>query len=213
MTTHFRVLLGGDHVGKSSLLRRVGLETDWRTVAHDGPHPLPWRSFVSELRNGLDRSLSARDGRSSDFAAALVHVGLVFLRDTTEHHAGDRVLVDSYHYKVLAKCILKGIATGPLIELWRSFPAPSEVILLGAEPEVLWERSGNGRRVTAFECYGSTPTRDGFLTFQRDLADLLRKETHGLRVRELDASGKLRAVGDALISHLGGRAHARQVTP
>ena len=86
------------------------------------------------------------------------------------------VVVDSYYYKILAKCVLTGLVSDSLFSWWRSFPRPGQVIYLDVDPATAWRRSGEGSQLNSFEHYGDVPTWEGFRRFQTDLGQLMVEE-------------------------------------
>ncbi|GGQ71679.1 hypothetical protein [Couchioplanes azureus] len=194
--SEFWVLLGADYAGKSSVLSALARRTGWRIASYDddvlgGAYPL-----VSRLRTEFLTEALSEAGRrySADFVLSIVQTAVVFLRDQVL--AGDPtrpVLVDSYYYKILAKCRLSGLANEQIFAWWRSFPAPRGVVYLDTDAGVAWRRAGNGAAVNRFEHYGDRPSREAFVRFQTDLRRLMLAEVRDVPTRVI---GTAADVGD-----------------
>ncbi|MFS7877431.1 hypothetical protein ACEYXF_29450 [Streptomyces asiaticus] len=185
------VLLGPDYSGKSSVLERLAERGTWTVVSYDEALLDPVYSLIGRVRDEfLTEALRAPAGRySSDLFLTLVQIAAVHLRDRVADAPPDRpVIVDSYHYKLLAKCSLLGHDNPSLLSWWRSFPPPDQVVYLDVEPAVAWERSGWGADANPMEHYGEKPTEESFTRFQADLGDVMRKELAGLNVITLGQS-------------------------
>lgn len=205
----FSVLLGPDYAGKSSVVRALAAD-GWHCVSYDREFVEPECSLVDDLRDGfVTRALPGMGSAySADFLITLLQTSVVYLRDHTLRAApGRQVITDSYYYKVLAKCVLKGLVNESIFAWWRSFPPPTRVIYLDVDPETAWLRSGEGLRLNPFEYYGEAPTREGFHRFQADLRRLMLREVGPLPVNVLTASG---GVGQAVdeIRRITRRDHA-----
>jgi thymidylate kinase len=196
------VLVGGDHVGKSSLLRHLQLHSEWRTIGYepnDGPSDAP----LTQLRQAFDQFLASAAVRSAELVLSGLQLPLMYLRAQLRSEiTHGNVLMDSYYYKILAKCALKGLFDSAIFELWRGLPAPDAVIFLRADPQTLWQRSGAGALVNPFECYGERPSRQGFLRFQADLMAQIALELRGLRVYEVDADATFADVEQSVLARL-----------
>jgi thymidylate kinase len=175
----FYVLLGPDYAGKSSVMAEFSAALPgWQTLSTDddlmaGEH----RLIVQDVLPGLGPTYSA------DFLASLLGTAVVHLRDQLERQEPDvPVLMDSYYYKILAKCRLAGLERHPLYTWWRSFPQPRGVIYLDVSPETAWRRSGRGARLNALEHFGDRPEWFGFESYQKNLGKLLLEETGRLPV-------------------------------
>lgn len=186
----FWTLLGPDLAGKSTLLARLKDEHGWQVVSHDdrflGDHPL-----VARLRGcWTDEALVWVGKRyTAELVLAVMHAVILHQRDELARQSGPGpVIIDSYFYKVLAACSLLGVTHGPTFDYWRSFPRPEGVVYLDVPPEVTWERSGQGERVTAFEHYGPAVTRDGFVRMQADLRVRMLAEVKGLPLTVVDGT-------------------------
>ncbi|OJF11169.1 thymidylate kinase [Couchioplanes caeruleus] len=181
--SEFWVLLGADHAGKSSVLSALARRTGWRVASYDDDFLGDGFPLVSRLRTEFLTEALREAGRrySADFVLSIVQTAVVFLRD--QALAGGMagpVVVDSYYYKILAKCRLSGLINEQIFAWWRSFPPPREVVYLDTDPGVAWRRSGNGAAVNRFEHYGDRPSRKAFVSFQADLRRLMLAEVQNV---------------------------------
>jgi thymidylate kinase len=205
----FTVLLGPDRAGKTSVLtaltaaeperlRAIGLDDELAGPRHRAVPAL--RRLV--VRDVLTALRGPRPAYSPDFAMSLLQGGVVHLRDRVMENdpAGRDTLVDSYYYKILAKCRLLGCADAAL-DWWRGFPQPDLVVWLDVPPEEAWRRGGTAN---ILEHYGERYERASFLAYQRDLAAAMREEVTGLPVVTVpvqpDLSATVAAVRAALYS-------------
>ena len=180
----FYVLLGPDYAGKSSTMTALAREpSPWRFVSVDDEFTKPGHGLVGELRRRLltDALPALNTGYSADFIASLMQTAVVHLRDQIVASAGP-VLVDSYYYKILAKCLLAGGTGAPIFDWWRSFPQPARVLYLDVSPATAWRRCGAGARLNRLEHYGEPAAWPGFEAYQADLDKLLRDEVRHLPV-------------------------------
>lgn len=207
MTAPFWVLLGPDFAGKSSALASLRDEHGWQVVSHDdsflGEYPL-----VSKLRgNWVDDGLVWTGRRyTPELVLSVLHSVILYQRDGLANLTGDRpVVMDSYYYKVLAACSLLGVVHERTFRYWRSFPQPQGVLYLDVPPEVTWERTGRGARVTAFEHYGFLPSRTGFVRMQRDLREVMLEEVADLPLTVIDGTASPREVLEKIRSAVGER--------
>jgi thymidylate kinase len=172
----FYVLLGPDYAGKSAILTALASSTtDWRYISVDDEflgieHALIAslrRQFAYEVLPGLNTAYSV------DFAASMLQTAVLYLRDQVVANSGGPVLVDSYYYKILAKCQLIG-AELPMFDWWRTFPQPQRVLYLDVSPRTAWRRAGG--HVNRLEHYGDQPEWPGFEEFQHNLAKVMLEE-------------------------------------
>jgi thymidylate kinase len=180
----FVVLLGPDYAGKSSTMAELaGSGSPWRLISVDDTFLGPGHALIAQLRRQLVADTLPALGRaySLDFAASLMQTAVVHLRDQIMAGAGRRpALVDSYYYKVLAKCRLAGSGDNPMFAWWRSFPQPRRVLFLEVAPETAWRRSHVGAKANRLEHYGERPDKAAFETFQSDLRRLMFDEVRHL---------------------------------
>ncbi len=175
----FRVLLGTDYAGKSSIMRYLRRAHGARgLLSIDAAFLAPQHALLTELRRALMTDVVGKAAYSADFVAAMLQLAVIHLRD----QLSDGVLVDSYYYKILAKCRLAGVEENPMFGWWRSFPQPRSVIYLDVPTEVTWQRAGHGASLNPLEHYGERPDWHGFATYQRDLRKMLLDELNALPV-------------------------------
>lgn len=200
------VVLGGDYAGKSTALRRLGPPAGWRIVTADDDGLPPAYASLAALRRLFVRGVLPQVGQlySPDYLLSGLQMPLVYLRD---HAAAERrtadVLVDSYYYKVLAKCALVGLHGPAFFDYWRSFPRPDRVLFVRTSGEIAWRRAQLAGRLNGFEHYGPRPTRQGFLDFQRDLQAAMLDEVGALPVDFVDGDRPPAAVARSLGAALG----------
>ncbi|BAT60111.1 hypothetical protein GJW-30_1_02646 [Variibacter gotjawalensis] len=138
--------------------------------------------IVRSMREAFRPSELLAGGHSPELLLSVFSVYLIHLRDRILASGVDKpVIVDSYYYKLLAKCILHGFINDQIFRLWRSLPAPEFVIYLDIDPETAWERSDEGRKLNRLEYYGREPNRAGFERFQADMRALMLRKTNDIR--------------------------------
>ncbi|MET9882653.1 hypothetical protein ABZZ20_05725 [Streptomyces sp. NPDC006430] len=202
----FHVLLGPDGAGKSSVMRRLaGMLPEWRLVSTDDAFVAPEHALIPRLRRDLHAHLLPGLGAaySVDFLASVLQTAVVHLRDQV--CGGDPevpVLVDSYYYKILAKCRTAGVRDSRMYSWWRSFPQPSGVVFLDVSPGTAWRRRGNGARLNLLEHDGDDGDRADFERYQKNLRELMLEEVRDLPVTMLreqpDADRAAEAVREVL---------------
>lgn len=181
----FCVLLGPDYAGKSSVLAELaGGAPSWRCVSVDDEWLSPEHRLLADLRRQLAREVLPRTGTaySEEFVAGLLQLAVLHLRDQVLAAGDTPALVDSYYYKILAKCRLAGVPENPMFAWWRSFPQPAGVIYLDVAPETGWQRCGAGAEANPLEFYGDRPDWPGFAAYQSDLRKVMLDETAHLPV-------------------------------
>lgn len=179
----FCVLLGPDYAGKSSALGHLSrTQPRWRTLSVDDAFLAPEHALIGRLRRHAVQDVAAhREAWSPELFATLVQAGAVHLRDQLLRADPDTpVLIDSYYYKLLAKCLLAGAPDGPLFAWWRTFPQPLRVVYLDVTPETAWQRCRRGADLNLLEHYGPRPEWDGFRRYQNDLVKSLLGEIQHL---------------------------------
>ncbi|GGT00139.1 MULTISPECIES: hypothetical protein [Streptomyces] len=188
----FYVLLGPDGAGKSSVMAKLSAALPgWRTLSTDDELVAGRHGLITRLRRSVVEDVLPELGRaySVDFLAHLLGTAVVHLRDQLERQdPRTPVLMDSYYYKILAKCRLAGLTTHPLYGWWRSFPQPRAVIYLDVSPETAWRRSGRGTRLNPLEHFGPRPEWFGFESYQKNLRKLMLEETGRLPVTVIEES-------------------------
>lgn len=196
----FSVLLGPDYAGKSKVLAALAAR-GVQCVSYDREFVRPDCSLVHDLRDGfLGRALPGRGtSYSADFLTALLQAAVVYLRDQVlQADPGRPVIVDSYYYKILAKCTLAGLAGEALFGCWRSFPRPRRVIYLDTSPATTWQRSGEGAQLNPFEHYGDVPSWENFRRFQTDLRRVMLREAGAVPVAVLSEMDSVERVLDEM---------------
>jgi thymidylate kinase len=181
----FAVLLGPDFAGKSSALAELRAHSPaWRVVSTDQQFLDSKHSLIAVLRHGVaDLLPSLGRDYSPEFLAGLLQTAVLHLRDQiVDVEARGPTVVDSYYYKILAKCHLAGIQDNPMFTWWRSFPQPRRVIYLQVSEKSAWRRCGEGARLNRLEYHGDRPNQDGFARYQRTLDTLMREEIRHLPV-------------------------------
>jgi thymidylate kinase len=203
MNQGFFVILGTDFAGKSSVMAELArtepgailLSTDHQFVGHG-------YELISRLRRDVVEDVLPALGRrySADFLAGILQLSVLHLRDRIRDAVRhDRiVVVDSYYYKILAKCQLNGLPDNGMFDSWRSFPQPRHIAFLDVSVRTAWRRSVRAGRVNAWEHYGARPEQDAFERFQRDLRDALTKETAAVPTTVITEHDGVRATAAAV---------------
>ncbi len=173
----FTVLLGPDYAGKSSALNEladscevVSVDDEFLAEEHGVVRGLK-RTLIKEVLPLLDEVYTI------DFAMSLLQTAVVHLRDRLALCSGDRtIVVDSYYYKILAKCRLLAGDANPVFDWWRSFPQPERIVYLDVDPATAWRRCGAGAATNRLEHYGAEPVFAAFAAFQRDLGEVMLED-------------------------------------
>ncbi|MEU1779074.1 hypothetical protein ABZ545_06220 [Streptomyces abikoensis] len=199
----FYVLLGPDGAGKSSVMAEVAARLPgWRTLSTDDTFVSPGHELVTRLRREVVQEVLPGLGTSysADFLASLLQTAVVYLRDSLQRLEGDApLLMDSYYYKILAKCRLAGLQDNPMYAWWRSFPQPRAVVYVDVSPASAWRRSDNGARLNPLEYFGERPEWLGFETYQRNLRKLMLEEVRELPVTIIEEQRSVALTADAVV--------------
>ncbi|MEU3754214.1 hypothetical protein AB0H17_15835 [Streptomyces olivoreticuli] len=202
----FYVLLGPDGAGKSSVMAEVAARLPgWRTLSTDHGLVGPGYDLVSALRRHVGEDVLPHLGThySADFLASMLQTAVVHLKDELTRHADDvPLLMDSYYYKILAKCRLAGIRHNPMYTWWRSFPQPRAVVYVDVSPASAWRRSGNGARLNPLEYFGERPEWLGFESYQTSLRKLMLEEVRDLPVTIIEEQPSAARAADAVVEVL-----------
>lgn len=203
------VLLGCDYAGKSSAMRYLASTSrEARFVSYDESFVVPEdRAWVQCLKKEFFRRLSTSD-ISTEFKIDPLATIVDYLSRRTQCHEEIPVVIDGYYYKLLSKCALFGLADPKVFSLWRTLPAPREIIFFDIEPEVAWHRSNEGRALNPFEHYTADATPQTFRAFQRDLRERLLREVGPLPVRMIDAGRDPEEVGHQVQKFIFEGAHS-----
>ncbi|BCB75179.1 hypothetical protein GCM10022251_34630 [Phytohabitans flavus] len=204
----FVVLLGADYAGKSATMSALAAaRSPWHLVSTDDAFVPSRHALISRLRRAVLGDVLPALGRdySPDLMASVLQVAVVHLRDRIRRSASrGPTLVDSYYYKILAKCRLAGVEDNPMFAWWRSFPQPRRVIYLDVAPDTAWMRCQEGSVTNRLEHYGDHPDRVSFATFQTHLREAMLEEVRHLPVSVIKEQGSVartaRAVREVLAS-------------
>ncbi|MFI1863989.1 hypothetical protein [Streptomyces jumonjinensis] len=185
----FHVLLGPDGAGKSSVMEHLAERLPkWRLISTDDAFVAPEHALIPRLRRELHECLLPGLGAaySVDFLASVLQTAVVHLRDQVrDSDPRVPVLMDSYYYKILAKCRLAGAEDSRMYSWWRSFPQPSGVVFLDVSPGAAWRRRGDGTRLNALEYDGPDGGWADFERYQENLRKTLLEEVRALPVTML----------------------------
>jgi thymidylate kinase len=186
----FVVLLGADYAGKSSTMSALAASPSrWQLVSTDDAFVASGHALIPRLRRAVFGDVLPALGRdySPELMASVLQVAVVHLRDRIRRSASQGpALVDSYYYKILAKCRLAGVEDNPMFAWWRSFPRPRRVIYLDVTPETAWLRSREGTAANRLEHYGERPDRLSFATFQTHLREAMLEEIRHVPVSVIE---------------------------
>lgn len=210
-TADFSVLLGPDYAGKSSVLSALAATAaPGQLISVDDEFLEPRHALLGTLRRRLYTDvLTAEPGTySPEFASSLLQCAVVHVRDRIAAADPDLpVLVDSYYYKILAKCRLTG-GEQPLFAWWRALPRPRQVVYLDVGPETAWRRAGEGARLNPMEYYGvpgGPVAYEDFAAFQTDLRAAMFEELGDVPVsvvhEQPDVAETVRVVRKVLHDH------------
>ncbi|MFI1102947.1 hypothetical protein [Streptomyces melanogenes] len=174
-----------------------------RVVSVDDRFLADRHALIGRLRRDVVKDVAAPDGAySPDFMASMLQTAVVHLRDqlltAADAADGRPLLVDSYYYKILAKCRLAGVRENPMYDWWRSFPQPRHVVYLKVSPHEAWRRSRRGTRLNSLEHYGERANRTSFERYQTDLEKLMWDEIRSLPVTVVEQQNSPERTADAV---------------
>ncbi|MEV7293562.1 hypothetical protein ACIQ9K_26110 [Streptomyces microflavus] len=202
----FHVLLGPDGAGKSSVMVEIATRLPgWRTLSTDHALLGPGHELVGTLRRHVVQDVLPHLGThySTDFLASVLQTAVVHLKDElARHEAGVPLLIDSYYYKILAKCRLAGIRHNPMYDWWRSFPRPRSVVYVDVTPASAWRRSDDGARLNPLEYFGDHPAWLGFESYQTSLRKLMLEEVRDVPVTIIEEQPSAARAAEAVVKVL-----------
>jgi thymidylate kinase len=193
------VLLGPDYCGKSSVMHALAAEGAWNMVSCDDEFlPEAYRS-IARLRHVFFESVlpHVKQMPTPEFLLHGLQMSTVFLRDwANQQSARGPTLVDSYYFKLLAKCACAKLLADDVLAGWRAYPPPDEVIYLATDPHVALARSRSRGGPNPFEAMSDPRDEQGFVDFQDRLGRRMRDEIRHLPTTVIDANRPLSAVID-----------------
>ncbi|TDC52889.1 hypothetical protein E1258_24820 [Micromonospora sp. KC207] len=191
----FVVLLGPDYAGKSSVMSALSTSSPWEVVSVDDDKLSAEHLLVSRMRHQLVSDVLPALGTaySAEFMVGMLQLAVLHLRDRVVAARGRPLVIDSYYYKILAKCRLALGTDNPMFRWWRTFPQPEAVVYLDVSAGTAWQRSGFGARANRLEHYGADAAWPTFATYQGDLRKVMLDEVSHLPVRTVDEGGDLPA--------------------
>lgn len=205
--TGFAVLLGPDFAGKSAVMSALSRRNDgWDCVSVDPDLLAPRHAAIGRLRRlFLDDVLPAAPGTfTPELRLSLMQCAVVHLRDRVASSGSPRIIVDSYYYKILAKCLLAGLDEHPVLEWWRTFPQPQRAVFLEVAPETAWQRADHGASLNPSE--HGLPAGDvrfgAFQAYQQALTAAMRRELTGVPTVVVEQRRELAETVDAVLEAL-----------
>ncbi|TPQ18653.1 hypothetical protein FGD71_030085 [Streptomyces sporangiiformans] len=177
----------------------------WRMLSTDNAFLGPEHELVRRLRRHVVEDVLPNLGTSysADFLASLLQTAVVHLKDQVGCQDGDvPLLMDSYYYKILAKCRLAGVGSNPMYSWWRSFPQPRAVVYLDVSAASAWRRSAEGARLNPLEYFGEHPEWLGFESFQKSLRKLMLEEVRDVPVTIIEERPSVGRTVDAVVEVL-----------
>ncbi|MGW8555969.1 hypothetical protein [Streptomyces tubercidicus] len=207
----FAVLLGADFAGKSSVMADLAAtRPGWRLLSTDGEFTKATFPLVARLRRHVVSDVLPELGTSysPEFLAALLQTAVIHLHDRiAQCEPGTPVVVDSYYYKILAKCRLAGVGENPMFTWWRSFPRPRRIVYLEVPHRTAWQRSGHGTLLNPLEYAGPRPTELAFESYQRDLRKMMLEETRDIPMTVIEECGDVASTAAAVRRALADEDH------
>ncbi len=183
--TGFSVLLGPDFAGKSTVLAALSRrDTGWHCVSADPDLLAPRHAALGRLRRlFVEDVLTAAPGTfTPELHLSLMQCAVVHLRDQVVSSSSSRIIVDSYYYKILAKCLLAGLHEHPVLQWWRTFPQPQRAVFLEVTPASAWERADRGAALNPSE-HGPVAGElrfSAFQAYQQALTAAMKRELAGV---------------------------------
>ncbi len=166
----FAVVVGIDGSGKSTLLRQLNLPgttvASWQDLrSHEAPATLAPDSPTA-IRNRVSPL-----ARAMFIGGHLVAQYEYLVRPRLE--AGLNVVLDSYHYKLLAKERLFEASDDSLERLCEQLPRPDAVVFIDVEPAMAFRRKGGS--LSSYEHRGEA-SLENFIEFQLALRSLVLQQ-------------------------------------
>lgn len=199
----FLVVVGIDGSGKSTLLRALDIPNtvvaSWQDLRSDEATATLAPESPTMIRNRVP-SLS----RAMFIGGHLVAQFEYLVRPRLE--AGSNVVLDSYHYKLLAKERIFGVGDDSFERLCAELPQPDGVVFVDVDPATAFERK---RGVLSPYEYLGEPSLESFTAFQLSLRasvlEQIRSLPHavvdGCRPPEEVRVAVARCIGDLLAKH------------
>lgn len=166
----FVVVVGIDGSGKTTLLRALDVPgtvvASWQDLrSHEAPATLAPES-PTLIRNRVPPL-----ARAMFIGGHLVAQYEYLVRPRIED--GVNVVLDSYHYKLLAKERLYGASDESLERLCAELPPPDAAIFLDVDPVTAFERKSG--ELSPYE-YRGEPSLESFVAFQHLLRELVLEQ-------------------------------------
>ncbi len=183
------VLLGSDFSGKTTLLNKIKLSGN--PIVCGGPEEILASDSTGTLMHlmGLFNKhvQNADSSFSQDFILTSFQMYLVGMKNWIEQQPrGSCVLIDSYFYKVLAKCRIKNWKEDHIFEYWRSFEKPETVFWLNTPVTILWQRVSQQKSINKLESFSyNTKNEQAFQSFQELLRQKIKEEVTGIPLVEV----------------------------
>jgi thymidylate kinase len=186
----------------TALSRRDG----WDCVSVDPDMLAPRHAVIGRLRRlFLEDVLTAAPGTfTPELHLSLMQCAVVHMRDRVASSSSSRIIVDSYYYKILAKCLLAGLDEHPVLEWWRTFPQPQRAVFLEVAPASAWERADRGASLNPSE-HGLKAGEIQFTAFQayqEALTAAMRRELVGVPTVVIEQRRDLAETVDAVLEAL-----------
>jgi thymidylate kinase len=178
----FLVVVGIDGSGKSTLLRALDVPgtavASWQDLrSHEAPATLAPESPTA-IRNRVPPL-----ARAMFIGGHLVAQYEYLVRPRIE--AGINVVLDSYHFKLLAKEKLFGLGDESLERLCAELPLPDAVVFIDVDPRAAFERKEGV--LSPYEYQGEA-TLENFVAFQSTLRDLVLSQLASVPYVVVDGS-------------------------
>jgi thymidylate kinase len=202
----FTVLLGPDFAGKSAVMTALSRRDGWDCVSVDPNLLAPRHAAIGRLRRlYVEDILSSAPGTfTPELHLSLMQCAVVHLRDRVACSSSSQIIVDSYYYKILAKCLLAGLDGHPVLQWWRTFPQPRRAVFLEVAPATAWERADHGASLNPSEhgLEGGQIRFAAFQAYQEALTAAMRHELVGVPTVVIEQRRDLDQTIDAVLEAL-----------